>query len=37
GSKSVYRVRVTGLSSEEANSLCAKLKASGGSCFVARN
>ena len=37
GSKSIYRVRVTGLSSEEANSLCAKLKASGGACFVARN
>jgi hypothetical protein len=37
GSKSVYRIRVTGLSSEDANSVCAKLKASGGSCFVARN
>lgn len=37
GSKSVFRVRVTGLSSDDANSLCARLKASGGSCFVARN
>jgi hypothetical protein len=25
------------LSSEDANSLCARLKASGGTCFVAHN
>ncbi|MDB5595291.1 MAG: hypothetical protein JWM36_2252 [Hyphomicrobiales bacterium] len=37
GSKSVFRVRVSGLSSEDANSLCARLKASGGTCFVAHN
>jgi hypothetical protein len=37
GSKSVFRVRVNGLSSEDANSLCARLKASGGTCFVAHN
>lgn len=37
GSKSVFRVRVSGLSSEDANSMCARLKASGGTCFVAHN
>lgn len=37
GSKTVYRVRVTNLSSDDANTLCARLKASGGSCFVAKN
>ncbi|MDB5648821.1 MAG: Sporulation domain protein [Hyphomicrobiales bacterium] len=37
GSKSVYRVRVNGLSSDDANSLCARLKAGGGTCFVAHN
>jgi hypothetical protein len=35
--KSVYRVRVVGLSHEEATALCQKLQAKGGSCFVARN
>jgi hypothetical protein len=35
--KSVYRVRVVGLSHEEANALCKKVQAKGGSCFVARN
>ena len=30
GSKTVYRVRITGLSSEDANTLCARLKAGGG-------
>ncbi len=35
--KSVYRVRVSSLSRAEANSLCDKLKADGGSCFVAKN
>jgi SPOR domain len=35
--KSVYRVRVGSLSREEAVSLCERLKASGGNCFVARN
>ncbi len=37
GSKAVYRVRVVGLSSEDANTLCARLKSGGGSCFVARD
>jgi hypothetical protein len=37
GSKTVYRVRVKGLSSEDANTLCARLKAGGGPCFVARD
>lgn len=37
GSKTVYRVRVKNLSSDDANTLCAKLKSSGGSCFVARD
>ena len=35
--KTVYRVRVKSLSSDDANTLCAKLKAGGGSCFVARD
>ena len=35
--KSVYRVRVGSLSKEGAVSLCEKLKADGGSCFVAKN
>ena len=33
----VYRVRIVGLASDDANVLCNKLKASGGACFVARN
>ncbi|HEY8579586.1 MAG TPA: SPOR domain-containing protein, partial [Beijerinckiaceae bacterium] len=37
GGREIYRVRVVGLSQEEANGLCSKLKASGGACFVARN
>jgi hypothetical protein len=37
GGRSVYRLRVGNMSREEANSLCERLKASGGSCFVARN
>ncbi len=35
--KSVYRVRVGSLSKEDAVSLCEKLKADGGTCFVAKN
>jgi cell division septation protein DedD len=35
--RSVYRVRVGSMSREEAVSMCERLKASGGSCFVARN
>ena len=35
--KTVYRVRVSSLSKEDATSLCSKLKAGGGSCFVAKN
>ncbi len=35
--KSVFRVRVSSLSKPEAVSLCEKLKADGGSCFVAKN
>ncbi|MGP0059702.1 MAG: SPOR domain-containing protein [Beijerinckiaceae bacterium] len=37
GEKSVYRVRVGGLSREEATALCQKLQTSGGKCFVAKN
>ena len=37
GDKTVYRVRVGGLTREDANELCTKLKSSGGSCFVASN
>jgi hypothetical protein len=35
--KTVYRVRVAGVSKESANSICSKVKASGGTCFVAAN
>jgi cell division septation protein DedD len=35
--KTVYRVRVGAVSKESANSICSKVKASGGSCFVAGN
>lgn len=35
--RSVYRVRVGSLSREDAVSLCEKLKADGGSCFVAKD
>ena len=35
--KSVYRVRVGSLSKADAVSLCEKLKADGGTCFVAKN
>ncbi|MFM9973191.1 MAG: SPOR domain-containing protein [Beijerinckiaceae bacterium] len=35
--RSVYRVRVGSFSREEAVSVCERLKASGGNCFVARN
>jgi hypothetical protein len=34
--KSVYRVRVVGLSHEEATALCQKVEAKSGSCFVAK-
>lgn len=37
GDKTVYRVRVGGVSKESANAICGKVKASGGSCFVAGN
>ena len=37
GEKTVYRVRVGNLSRDDANALCAKLKAGGGECFVAKN
>lgn len=37
GDKSVFRVRVSGLSHEGATSLCTKLQAKGGNCFVAKN
>lgn len=35
--KTVYRVRVTGLSKDDANSVCDKLQSDGGTCFVANN
>jgi hypothetical protein len=37
GDKSIYRVRISSLSREEAVSLCEKVKAKGGACFVAKN
>ena len=35
--RSVYRVRVSSMSKDDATSLCDKLKAAGGTCFVAKN
>ena len=35
--RTIFRVRAVGLSREEAISVCEKIKASGGQCFVARN
>lgn len=37
GEKSVYRVRVAGMSKESAVGICEKVKAAGGNCFVAGN
>ncbi len=37
GGKTVYRVRLAGMSREEAVSTCEKLKSSGGSCFIAKD
>jgi len=37
GDKTVYRVRVGGVSKESAVSLCERVKTGGGSCFVAGN
>ncbi len=35
--QTIYRVRAGGLSKADAAALCAKLKASGGDCFIAKN
>ena len=35
--KTVYRLRVSSLSKEQAVSMCEKLKSEGGTCFVAKN
>lgn len=35
--KTVWRVRVGGLSQESATELCNQVKAGGGACFVAHN
>ena len=37
GDKSVYRLRVSNLSQDQAKQICSQLQASGGSCFVVRN
>ncbi len=37
GDKPVYRVRVGGLSQNDAKTLCSQLQSSGGSCFVVHN
>ncbi len=37
GDKTIYRVRTVGLSKEDATTLCQKVLASGGKCFVARD
>ncbi len=34
--ETIYRVRAGGLSKDDAAALCAKLKASGGDCFIAK-
>ena len=35
--QTIYRVRASGLSKADAGALCAKLKAGGGDCFIAKN
>ena len=35
--KDVWRIRVGGLSRDEANAMCGSIKGSGGACFVAAN
>jgi hypothetical protein len=35
--ETIYRVRVAGLSKADAAALCAKLKAAGGDCFIAKD
>ncbi len=35
--QTIYRVRAGGLSKADAAALCAKMKASGGDCFIAKN
>ncbi len=35
--QTIYRVRVSGLSRNDAGALCSKLKAGGGDCFVAKD
>lgn len=37
GDKTVYRVRLAGVSKESATAICNKVKAAGGNCFVAGN
>jgi cell division septation protein DedD len=37
GSRTVWRVRVGGMSREEASSMCQRIKGQGGDCFVAAN
>lgn len=37
GEKTVYRVRVAGMSKDSANAICGRVKAGGGACFVAGN
>ena len=37
GDKTVYAVRVSGLSKEAASSLCKTVKSDGGDCYVAGN
>ena len=37
GDKSIYRVRVSNLSQDDAKTLCSKLQVGGGSCFVVHN
>lgn len=35
--KTLYRVRITGLDRESANTMCNRIKSAQGSCFVAKN
>jgi hypothetical protein len=35
--QTIYRVRVSGLSRNDAGALCSRLKAGGGDCFIAKD
>jgi hypothetical protein len=37
GDKTVFRIRASGMSRDEATGICEKVKSNGGSCFVAKS